>query len=639
MLDAAMQHRCQQLFPALLAATFALHLPAAAQNSQPGVSADLGAQKFSNLTDITPANVGNLKLAWRMRTGDISTGATLRDGRKVPPTEWSATPVFANDTVYVGTPFYRVIALEPDSGKIKWTYDAKAALESGAHSAIANHGVAYWQAEKIAPGQACQKRIYIGTVDAKLHAVDADSGTPCVDFGDKGVLDVDQWNVTNRKWPLALFRPPTVFKDTLFLGWSGKSRIDAEASPGSLFAIDARTGTLRWTFNSIPEDVNAKTGHANVVASMSVDPERNLVFVPVSTPSPNFFGGNRLDDLPNTSSITALAIDNGEVVWSRQLVHHDLWDYGTNSAPTLIDIDRGGTKIPALIQTTKQGFVFVLNRQTGEPVYPIEERAVPKSAIPGEVSSPTQPFVDLPQPLTERTWPGVFRYADWVSLGFCARVAGRLKNEGRFTPPSLEGTIVYPGSFGGAGSGGAVDPKTQSFVVNASQAVQIYRLYRRADYDNADDGEAAGFFPMTGTPYGARVRTFLDPYGLPCWNPPYGTLSSYDLKTGKLNWRKPFGQIQHWGFYMPEAWGSLTLGAPAVTASGLIFMGGSMDSRVRAIDLKNGDVLWKHVVPAPATAMPAIYNYKGRQYVVFVAGGDRNLNAKVSDQVVAFALP
>jgi quinoprotein glucose dehydrogenase len=601
---------------------------------------DLAAQKFSSLTDITPGNARNLRMVWRARTGDVSTGSAIRDGRKVPPTEWSATPLFANDTLYIGTPFYRVFALEPDSGKVKWVYDTKAALDAGGHSEIKSNGVAYWQANNAAPGRACDKRIYIGTVDAKLHAIDADSGKPCADFGDNGVLDVDQWNVTNRKWPLALFQPPTVFKDTLFLGWSGMPRTDAEATPGSLFALDARTGALRWTFEPIPEDVNGKTGHANVFASMSVDAEKNLLFVPVSSPSPSFFGGNRLDDLPNTSAIVALDIENGQVVWSRQLVHHDLWDYGANSAPTLIDITKDGATIPALVQTSKQGFVFVLNRLTGEPVYPIEERSVPKSAIPGEVSSPTQAYADLPPPVTADKWPGVFDFSDWASAGRCSRIARRLKHDGRFTPPSLEGSLIFPGSLGGVGSGGgAVDRANQSFVVNASQAVQIVRLYRRADYDNVENGEAAGFFPMTGTPYGVRVQTFLNPFGLPCWNPPYGTLSSYDLKTGKLNWRKPFGQIQQWGFYLPEAWGTLTAGAPAITASGVIFIGASMDSRVRAIDLKTGDVLWKHVVPAPAAASPAIYQYKGKQYVVFVTGGSLMLGPKAADEVIAFALP
>jgi quinoprotein glucose dehydrogenase len=607
---------------------------------------DLKAQKFSALTEINPANVKNLKLAWRARTGDMRGGAGPRgmpmgEARKPAATSWSATPLFVNDTVYVGTPFYRVFALEPDTGKVKWTYDTKAPLEPRTHPDLKSAGVSYWQAERIAAGEACQKRIYIGTMEGKLHAVDADSGKPCADFGENGAVDVNQWNVVNNKWPLSLLQPPTVFRDFLLVGWSTKDWAEAESPPGSVFALDARTGALRWTFEAIPEDIAGKTGGATISASMSIDAEKNLLFVPVGSPSPTFFGGNRLDEIPYANSITALDINTGKVVWSRQLVHHDLWSYDTNAAPTLIDIVKDGVTIPALVQTSKQGFLFVLNRHTGEPVFPIEERPVTKSAVPGEVSSPTQPFVDLPEPTTDNRWSGVNKLADWTGFGYCSRIAGRLRYDGRFTPPGLDNTLVWPAMIGGVeAGGGAVDPRSQTFVVNSSNVAQIYRLMRRTDYDNAvDEVERDGYFPMKGSPYGVRLRTFLNPIGVPCWNPPFGTLSSYDLTTGKLLWRKPFGQVQHWGFYMPEAWGSVTIGAPAVTAGGLIFIGASMDSRVRAIDLKTGDVLWKHVVGAPATSLPAIYQYKGKQYVVFVAGGNSALSAKVSDQVVAFALP
>lgn len=635
----------------LLASAVAAQAQDASQSNAQGntwqhFNGDLKAQKFSPLVEVTPANVRNLRVAWRARTGDVVAGGGPRgmhmgEPRRPAATMWSATPLFVNDTVYLGTPLYRVFALEPDTGKTKWVYDTKASREPLTHPDLKSAGVAYWQAERIAPEQPCQKRVYIGTMDGKLHSVDADSGKPCADFGQNGVLDVNQWNIVNRKWPLSLLQPPTVFRDFLFLGWSSKDWAEAESPPGSVFALDARTGAPRWSFETIPDDIAAKTGGANVWASMSVDAEKNLLFVPVASPSPNFFGGNRLDEIPHATSVTALDIDTGKPVWSRKLVHHDLWNYDANSAPTLIDIVKDGVTIPALVQTSKQGFLYVLNRHTGEPVYPIEERGVPKSAVPGEVSSPTQPFVDLPPPTTENRWPGVFKLADWTGFGYCSRTASRVRYDGRFTPPGLDNALVYPAMIGGVEwGGGAVEPRSQTFVVNSSSVAQIYRLFRRADYNNASSGlDRDGYFPMAGSPYGVRLRNFLNPVGMPCWNPPYGTLSSYDLKTGKLLWRKPFGQVQHWGFYMPEAWGSVTIGAPAVTASGLIFIGASMDSRVRAIDLKSGDVLWKHVLPAPAASLPAIYQYQGKQYVVFVAGGNSVLSGKTSDQVIGFALP
>lgn len=479
-------------------------------------------------------------------------------------------------------------------------------------------------------------------MDAKLHSVDADTGLACKDFGSNGVLDVNQWNDENAKWPLSVLQPPTVFGDTLFLGWAGKDWADAEAPPGTVFALDARTGALRWTFRTMINPVASKTGTGNVWASMSVDADRGLLFLPVSSPSPNFFGGARTGPIPYATSVTALDVVDGSIVWSRQLVHHDIWDYDTNAAPTLIDITKDGETIPALVQTSKQGFLYVLNRETGEPVYPMEEREVPVSTVPGEQSAKTQPYVALPEPVVRDEWPGIFDLADTASLGYCSRKLKELNYQGRFTPPSLGGSLVYPGTIGGIEwGGGAVDPNTQTFVVNYSSAVQIYKLIPREDYQRAASAgsETGGFFPMTGAPYGVQLTTFLNPLGMPCWKPPYGSITAYDLKSGKRLWDKPFGQVQHLGFYMPESWGSITLGGPVITASGLIFIGASMDSRVRALDIKTGKVLWKALVSAPAVALPATYEYKGKQYVVFVAGGNSILTPRVSDEIVAYALP
>lgn len=628
--------------------------PSAQDKTWQHFNGDLKAQKYSSLTEITPENVKNLRPAWRMHTGDKYSGAgpvppggfhTRNEAKvsgAVPPTVWSATPLFVNDTLYLGTPFYRIFALEPDSGKTKWIYNTEAPLEALTQPDLKNRGVAYWQAEVVAAGTPCQKRVYIGTMDAKLHSVDADTGKACQDFGKGGVVDINVWNTENNKWPLSILQPPTVFKDYLFVGWAGKDWADAEASPGTLFALDAKTGALRWTFHSLPNDIAPKTGTANVWASMSVDPVKEILYIPVSSPSPNFYGGNRLAKIPLATSVTALKISTGEVLWSRQLVHHDLWDFDTNSAPALVDINKDGKTIPALVQTSKQGFLYVLDRYSGEPVYPIEERPVPQSTVAGETSSPTQPWVKLPKPVVDDVWPGIFGLADFASFGYCSRKLEELVYEGRFTPPSLKGTLVYPGTIGGVEwGGGSVEPNKQILVVNNSSAVQIYKLLTREDYEKATSGgsETGGYFPMTGTPYGIQLTTFLNPIGMPCWKPPYGSISAYDLKTGAQLWNRPFGQIQKWGFYMPESWGTITIGGPVITASGLIFIGGSMDSRVRALDLATGNVLWQAIVSAPAVALPAIYEYKGKQYVAFAAGGNSILTPRVSDEVVAFSLP
>ncbi len=629
----------------------AFRLPLAVLLSLPAIAAwaqtqtwstfngDLRAQKYSTEVQITPQNVKNLQVAWQMHTGDVSDGKA-----DLPASDWSATPLFVNDTLYIGTPFYRVFALAPDTGKVRWTYDTKAPLKAETQPDLKTRGVAYWQAETPQAGQPCQKIVYVGTMDAKLHALDADTGQRCAGFGNGGVLDINQWNQTNNKWPLSVLQPPTVYKNTLFIGWAGKDWVDEGAPPGTVFAVDAQTGKLNWTFHALADltpDQLAKTGTANVWASMSVDPEAGILYLPVSSPSPNFYGGDRKEKIPFGTSVTALNADTGAVIWSRQLVHHDIWDYDTNSAPVLVDLDKDGQKIPALVQSTKQGFLFVLNRLTGEPIYPIEEKPVPRSDVAGEQDSPTQPYVGLPSPVVPDRWPGVSSLADIASLGYCSRRLKELRYDGRFTPPSLQGSLIYPATAGGVEwGGGAVDPTTDTYVVNNSSVAQIYQLLTRKDYEaQAKDGPPSEYFPMTGSPYGLRLSTFLNPLGMPCWQPPYGSLSAYDLKTGKVLWKKPFGEVQKWGFYMPRSWGSVTIGAPVITKSGLTFIGASMDSRVRAIDLKTGEVLWSGLVDAPAVSMPAVYDYQGKEYVVFVVGGNAILKPEVSDQVIAFALP
>ena len=315
----------------------------------------LNAQKYSPLKQITADNVSKLEKVWEFHTGDVSDGKG-----KTPATVWSATPVFANETIYIGTPFDRLIALDPGTGKEKWHYDTKAPREALTQPVLKNRGVSYWQAKNPVAGQACQKIVYMGTVDAKLYALDADSGKPCETFANKGVLDVNQWNTLNAKYPLSLLQPPTVVGNHLIVGWAGKDWAYAEAPPGTVFSINAETGQREWTFDAIPADIRKHTGTANVWTHMSADEAHGLIYLPVSSPSPNYWGGNRVDAIPLGTSTTALDVNTGKVVWSRQWVHHDVWDYDINSAPTLMDITVNGKQIPALIQATKQGFLLSL---------------------------------------------------------------------------------------------------------------------------------------------------------------------------------------------------------------------------------------------------------------------------------------
>ncbi|WP_282025913.1 pyrroloquinoline quinone-dependent dehydrogenase [Limimaricola cinnabarinus] len=615
-----------------------LPAPDARAQDWPGFHGDLQARKYSPLTEITAANVEYLEPVWEIETGDVSDGSG-----ELPQTVWSATPVYANETLYLGTPFYRILALDPATGEERWSYDSQARLEALTQPALKNRGVTYWE-EPGATG-ACARRVYIGTMDAKLHSVDADTGRPCEDFGQGGVLDVNQWNDTNDRWPLSLLQPPVAHEGRLFIGWAGKDWESAQAPPGTVFAVDAKTGELDWTVNFIPKELWDRTGTANVWTHMTVDPERDIIYMPVSSPSPNYYGGNRTEELPLATSVTAVDTNSGEIIWSRQLVHHDIWDYDTGAAPTLVDIERNGETIPALIQTSKQGMLYVLNRETGEPVFGMEERPVPASDLPGEVAAPTQPFYDIPQPTnTSDTWPGIWWLADLTSFGHCSRMLDELRYEGLFTPPTAEGegTLMYPGTAGGMQwGGGALDPTTNTFYVNTQKIAQILKMIPREEYEEVagESGAEQGYYPQEGVPYGFKLVNFTTPLGLPCWKPPYGTILAYDLDTGEQLWERPFGQTQQWGFYAPESWGSPTLGGPAVTAGGVIFIGASMDAHVRALDAASGEELWKWRVEAPAVAIPAVYEHEGRQYVSFVAGGNPILKPQVGDQLITFALP
>ncbi|WP_236330883.1 pyrroloquinoline quinone-dependent dehydrogenase [Enterobacter quasihormaechei] len=602
----------------------------------------LNAQKYSPLTQITTDNVGKLTKVWEFHTGDVSDGKG-----DTPATVWSATPIFANDTLYIGTPFDRLIALDPGTGKEKWHYDTKSSRKALTQPVLKNRGVSYWQAKQPVNGQACQKIVYMGTVDGKLFALDADSGKPCSDFADNGVLDLNQWNTVNAKYPLSVLQPPTVVGNHLLVGWAGKDWAYAEAPPGTVFSFNAQTGEREWTFDAIPEEIRKRTGTANVWTHMSADEANGLVYLPVSSPSPNYWGGNRVDAIPLGTSTTALDINTGKVVWSRQWVHHDVWDYDINSAPTLMDITVDGKQIPALVQATKQGFLFVVNRLTGEDVWPIEERPVPQGdgSVQGEVLSPTQPFPTKPAPLLDQSKkPEIWKLADIVGGGQCSRLWDNLTYEGMYTPPTTkgEGTLTYPDSAGGVQWGGvAFDPQKQIAIVNTSHIVQYVKLYSREDYDNADkdSGNESGFAPQEGAPYGMRLLVASNWLGMPCWKPPFGEIVALDMHTGDVKWRRPVGASQQYGFFMPESWGSPTIGGPAVTAGGVIFIGASMDAKVRAYSVETGEELWSDQAEAPAVANPSVYEYKGRQYVAFVAGGNTILKDQVGDQVVVYALP
>jgi quinoprotein glucose dehydrogenase len=611
-------------------------VPAFAQQAEwTAFHGDLASTKFSKVESFTPETVGDLERAWEYRTGDVSDGSGER-----PQTVWSATPVYANGTLYLGTPFYRIIALDPATGEERWSYDSGSRLEALTQPALKNRGVAYWESGL---DGVCEKRVFLGTMDAELHAVDADTGQRCADFADGGVLNVNQWNTVNDVFPFSLLQPPLVVGDTLLLGWAGKDWAYSVAPPGNLLAIDARSGELLWDTGFVPEEMISRTGTANIWTAMTADADLGLVFAPVSSPSPNYWGGDRTDQIPHATSVSAIDIATGEIVWSFQHVHHDIWDYDTPSAPSLVDIERDGETIPALVQATKQGFLFVLDRRTGEPLFPIEERSTPPSTAQGEVAAPTQPFAMTPAPVGGALeLPEVWTLADIVSFGQCSRDREKYLYQGIYTPPSEQGTLFFPGTAGATNWGGvSVDPRNAILYVNASRIVQLIRLIPRAEYEQIDaavSGNEEGYYPQEGSPYGIYLTDWSNWAGMPCWAPPFGTFSAYDLATGELLYEKPFGRAQLDGFYGLASWGSPTLGGPVATAGGVVFIGASVDSRVRVLNAATGEELWSDLVDAPAVSIPAVFTHEGVDYAVFAVGGNSILKPEVSDQVVAYRL-
>ncbi|HEY3068418.1 MAG TPA: PQQ-binding-like beta-propeller repeat protein, partial [Methylomirabilota bacterium] len=432
----------------------------------------------------------------------------------------------------------------------------------------------------------------------------------------------------------------------------------ADLERGVVRAYDARSGALRWSWEPIPTrasdparatwaaDSWRRTGAANVWSVMSVDAERGLLFLPTSSPSPDFYGGERLGANVYANSVVALRALTGEVVWHFQVVHHDLWDYDVPAQPVLVNVTRDGKSVPAVVAATKMGHLYVLHRETGAPLFPVEERPVPKSTVPGEEASSTQPFPLQPPPLV----PARFTAGDAWGLTESERDAcrvriARLRSEGIFTPPSLEGTVVFPGYGGGMNwSSVSHDPGRGLVIANTNRLAFAVTLVPRDRFQQERMTGARPdreFAEQRGTPYGMYREPLLSPGGLPCNPPPWGTLTAVDLATGQVRWEVPLGSSPELA-NMAEArdWGSLNFGGSMTTAGGLVFIAAARDTMLRAFDVETGKVLWSGELPASAQATPMTYRGRsGKQFVVIAARGHSALRTKMGDYVVAFALP
>ena len=623
----------------LLGATGALALLAGAAGAADQWSAyghDASGQRFSPLDQINRANVAKLQVAWTFHTGDIA------DGSKGPRSGFETTPLFVDGKLYLTTPFNRVIALDPVKGEQLWAYDPQINRASPYGDGLINRGLAAWVDPKGSAGAACRLRLFEATLDARLIALDARTGQPCADFGAAGQVSLRDVKRYFPGW-YHMTSPPTVVDDVVVVGSAIDDNGLAQMPDGLVRAYDVRTGALRWSWQPLVASPEMKAGAANAWSVMAADPERHLVFVPTGSASPDYYGGLRPGDDRWADSVVALDSRTGKPAWSFQLVHHDLWDYDTAAPVMLADIPHGGRSTPVVIAGNKTGMIYVLGRADGQPVFPITERPVPQSDVPGETTAPTQPFSSLPAVAPQSLESSDAWGPTPADKAACRAVMEPLTGHAIFSPPSLKGTLAIPGNVGGINwSGYAYDKAHGLLIVSATNLPFKVRLIPRADFqDQARNNreQHTEFGGQVGTPYGMVRTALFGPSGLPCIAPPWGSVVAIDLKTGKLRWSSPLGSYREFGA-PDEPNGSVILGGPIVTAGGLVIAGGSSDRRLHVFDVETGKEVWTAELPASAHATPMTYEARGRQYLVIAAGGGAKITEeRQGDALVAFALP
>jgi quinoprotein glucose dehydrogenase len=620
---------------------------------------DVQGTRYLPASEITRENVSRLEVAWTYHTGETEARFATKK-----PTAFEATPLVVDGTMYLGTPLGRVIAVDPATGRERWVFDPRIERDV-TYGDFASRGVSTWLDESAPAGAACRRRIFVATAQSQLFALDGRDGRPCPGFGRAGMVDLRAGLRIPPFEPGAysMTSPPLVVTGLVVTGSSVADNSRPNPASGEVRAYDARTGALEWTWDPIPQDASDaaygewrgamahKSGAANAWSVLAADPERDLVFVPTGSAAPDYYGAMRLGDNRYANSIVALKASTGKLVWAFQTVHHDLWDYDNASPPALASITRNGTRMPAVVQGTKTGMLFVLDRDSGQPVFPVEERAVPSSDIPLEQASRTQPFTAVTPPLSPHRFEvdHVFGLSEADRAACRAAIQG-LRNEGIFTPPSVRGTLVMPSNIGGAHWGGvAIDPVREIAVVPVNRIAAMVQLIPREGFDQeraraADQrlGQDYEYNSMSGTPYFMRRRMLLAPSRLPCTPPPFGTLVAIDLKTGGRLWEVPLGSFTRpldpgLAAKVPPDWGSPNLGGPIVTAGGVVFIGAALDRWLRAYDVETGRELWRGALPESGKATPMSYRLaSGEQFVAISVGGGGAWGT--GDSVVAFRL-
>ncbi len=609
------------------------------------VGGNLAGQRFSPLTQIHRGNVAKLEEAWRFESGDVTGTTSLQ-----------VTPILVGEDLILCTPRNQVVSLDAESGEEQWRFDAKPDL-TGIYNPLCR-GVAHARIEGEA-GVACRSRIYLGTLDARLIALDAETGVPCKGFGVDGEVNLLEGIGETRDGEYYMTSPPTVVAGRVVTGaWvTDGQRVDAPG--GVVRGWDAVTGELVWAWDPVPEErdpVSAADvaggaeytrGTANAWSLLSADEERGLVFLPMGNAAPDHYGGQRGGLGAFASSVVALDARTGERRWNFQTVHHDVWDYDVASQPVLYTLpdssDRKG--VPALAQATKMGHIFLLDRLTGLPLFPVEERPVPSGNVTGERIAPTQPFPTSPPPLHPHSLPDEEVWGlTPIDRAECRRLVASLRNEGIFTPPSPQGSIVFPGLGGGVNWGAlSVDEDRGRLVVNSMRNPFIVQVVPREEAGDLSGTDLVGAQPQEGTPYVVIRAPLLSSWGLPCTPPPWGLLTSIDLATGEIEWQRPLGNLRElapaFGEYFE--WGTPNQGGPIQTAGGLVFIAATMDRTFRAFDAETGEELWSRLLPTSGHATPMTYRVRpeGRQFVVIAAGGHFPLGSPPDDALIAYALP
>ena len=627
---------------------------AEAPGEWPHYGRTLGGDRFSPLAQITPANVDQLEVAWTYHTG------VVQGGVKSP---LQATPIMVGDSLYLCSQTNILIALDAETGRERWRFDPK--IDATGVSVVTTcRGVAFYRA----PGAPdCPERIIGATFDGRLIAVDARTGRLCPSFGEGGTVDLRRGMGRVDPGFYYVSSAPTIVRGRIIVGgWVADNQSTDEPS-GVIRAFDAVTGRLSWAWdsgrpNQRGEPVEGQTytrSSPNSWAPMSGDEQLGLVYVPTGNPTPDHWGGQRSAESERYgSAIVAIDAETGQPRWSFQTTHHDLWDYDVASQPTLLDLPlgNGSGSVPALLQATKRGELFLLDRRTGAALASIEERRVPqRGAVAGERLSPTQPFsVGMPSvagpPLTEHDMWGISPLDQlWCRIGF-----RKLRYDGPMTPPGEDASLIYPSIGGGVNWGSVtIDPARKLLLVNAMYYPTVIKLVPRAETDRLLAEAKAGYShnfalpqPQAGAPYGALLTGLLSPLATPCNEPPYGKMFAIDLVTRKIVWERPIGSSRDTGPFnipslLPLGMGMPNFGGSLATASGLAFIGATQDTSFRAFDSATGRQMWQRRLPAGGQSNPMTYlsPTSGRQFVVIAAGGHVLSQSKLGDAIVAYALP